>query len=921
MPNTTFGQWLKMRRQSLDLTRAQVASQIGCAEITLGKIERDQRRASRQIAELLAVALCIPDEARETFVQFARGFGEPPEVDANKSRTLSSTSSTLRLPTNTQRHHQLVEEIRAEPIGKRLSNLPEQFTSFIGREEEIAELTVKVQMTRLLTLLGPGGMGKTRLALEVAAHLQQNFGDGTWLIDFAPVTNADQVTHAAASVFRVAEQPSVPMLEVLIARLEASHALLIFDNCEHLIATCAALAERLLQACPRLHILTTSREALRSDGEALWRVPSLSQAESQVLFIARAQAVRQGFEVTETHTATLARICQQLDGMPLAIELAAARMNALSLEQIAGRLDDRFNLLIVGKRTALPRHQTLRTAIVWSFDLLTPSEQALMACLSVFTGGFTAEAAQAVFDHVDTVALLAGLVDKSLVMVDFKAELVRYRLLETIRQFSLERLTNSGDENQMRDRHLAFFLALAEEPTDMSGPHVAAWKRRMDSDFDNLRTAFAWARTRNDEGEAALRLAGAMYPYQCYVGEHLEEGMTWADTALARGSGASIWARARALMAKAWLWSTEFGPNSAKQMFEESLALLRESQDRVGLGWCLEWLAFSVDDVRAPSWAEEALHLFREMGSLDGEAHALECMAAISLREGKHTQSAQLLEQAIAIAKWQIGECILPMYAVHPQRALELCAEEVARWKEAGSESVDTGILCDYGLLLAAEREFESARVVLEECIQWERKASEVRYTDETLFKTLTRLAMVEVSLGHPECAITHLEQAQNIARTRNWNSHVIGHIQFLMVSARIYADNLIHATRDLCECLQLFQKHTMRSSAICLFIQIADLSRRQGDLQHAIQMLGVARTFGHEVDTLSIGTLALWYRYAQGAIVEPTVAAAREQLGEAKFEAAFAARQAMTLDEAIALALERRPFQSVGSSLSQAES
>ena len=897
---TTFGALLKYLRQRQQLTQREFGLAVDYGDAQINRLEHNLRLPDVGVVVAQFIpALHLEEEplvAAHLIELAAQARGEV----APGSVTFSSTSVS-----STQRHHQLVEEVRAEPVGKRRSNLPEQLTSFIGREDEIAELTVKVQTTRLLTLLGAGGMGKTRLALEVAACVQRHFGDGVWLIDFAPVTNPDQVAHTVAGIFRVAEQPSVPIVEILIARLEANHALLIFDNCEHLITTCAVLTEQLLRACPHLHILATSREALRCEGETVWRAHALSLVESQALFIARAQAVQQGFAVAEAQASILARICQQLDGMPLAIELAAARINALSLEQIAGRLDDRFNLLTVGKRTALPRHQTLRTAIAWSFDLLTLSEQALMACLSVFMGGFTAEAAQAVFDHADTEELLAGLVDKSLVMVEIKAEFVRYRLLETIRQFSLERLNASSDETQVRERHLGFFLALDEELTDMSGPHVAAWKRHMDSDYDNLRAAFAWARIRNDEGEAALRLAGAMYPYQNYVGEHLEEGMTWAVTALARGGGASIWARARALMAKAWLWSVEFGPDSAKQMFEESLALLRASQDRVGLGWCLEWLAFSVDDVRGSSWAEESLHLFREMGSLDGEAHALECMAAISLREGKYTQSAQLLEQAIAIARWQIGECILPMYAVHPQRALELCAEEVARWKEAGSESVDTGILCDYGLLLAAEREFESARMVLEECIQWERKASEARYTYETLFKALMILALVEVPLGHPESAIAHLEQAQNIARTGNWNSHIIGHIQFLIVSARISADNLIHAKRDLFECLRLFQKHNIRGSAVCSLIQIADLSRRQGDLQHATQMLGVARTFGHEVATLSSGASALWYRYAQGAIVEPTVAAAREQLGEAEFDAAFATGQTMTLEQAVAYTLE----------------
>ena len=699
---------------------------------------------------------------------------------------------------------------RAIPIAPG-RNLPEQLTSFVGREEEITHLSGLLQTTRLISLIGAGGVGKTRLACEIAAGIQTEFGDGVWMIEFAPVMESRQVLRTVAALFRLTEQPDVPLIEALITRLENCHALLFFDNCEHVVDACAELAERLLRACPRLHILATSRETLRCAGEVLWRVPSLSQSESRQLFVDRARAVRPGFEIVEDRASVLARICDQLDGIPLAIELAAARTSTLSLEQIAGRLDDRFNLLTVGRRTAIPQHQTLRAAIAWSFDLLPPVEQVLMSCLSVFAGGFTADAARAVSNRADIDDQLASLADKSMVAVTIYAGSARYQLLETIRQYCLNRLGDTGDEARVRDRHLDFFVSLAEETMDLEGPHVLAWKRRLDPDYDNLQTAFAWACQRESDGVMALRLAGAMRPYLNFQERNSNEGMGWVNTALSLGTpgygAAAVSARARALLAKSFLCSAQSDILAAVHACEESLTLFRVTQDRIGMAWSLEWLANNLNDARAPAFAEEALLLFRETGSRDGESRALRAMATNYLRMEDRAQAARHIEQAIAIAPWQLRECILPLYNAHPERALAVCAMELVRIKGTSVEKLAWGeirILEEYAILLLAAHQYELAHEMLETCVRYEMIDSATPTFSGV--SSLIELALAEFSLGLAGSAIAHLEQAQKAAQSMSWTGQARVARCFI-ASARVSSGDFSDAdAQDLQECLRVFR-------------------------------------------------------------------------------------------------------------------
>jgi predicted ATPase/transcriptional regulator with XRE-family HTH domain len=377
-------------------------------------------------------------------------------------------------------------------------NLPLALTSFIGREEEQSEVRALLGAARLVTLTGAGGAGKTRLALAVARELLGDYPQGVWLVELAPLADPALVPQAVAQALGLREEAGQPILGTLLGHLKERHLLLVLDNCEHLVSACAELATALLRACPSVRILATSREGLGVAGERLYRVPSLAAPPlghlppperlggyaAVALFVARAQERRAGFTLSAQNAPAVAAVCAQLDGLPLAIELAAARVGSLPVEAIAGRLDDRFRLLTGGPRTALPRQQTLQAALDWSYDLLTEPEQRLLHRLVVFAGGWTLEAAEVMgagdgVESWEVLDLLGGLVNKSLVLLDEDADapdrVGRYRLLETVRQYGWERLGTSQEAARVRDRHLAYFLALAEEaaPQTPSQPVVS----------------------------------------------------------------------------------------------------------------------------------------------------------------------------------------------------------------------------------------------------------------------------------------------------------------------------------------------------------------------------------------------------------------------------------------------------------------
>ena len=414
------------------------------------------------------------------------------------------------------------------------NNLPAQLSAFIGRGREVSELRALVESSRLVTVAGAGGAGKTRLGLQVAAELLDGSGDGVWLVELAAVADESAVAPAISRALGIGEPRGRPVLDALLDALAPQDILIVLDNCEHLIGACAKIADAIVARCPRVHLLATSREPLGIGGETIYRVPSLSlpgpgeadcaaagSSDAVALFADRARAQGIGLVVDERTAAVLVSICRQLDGMPLAIELAAARLRSLSLSDLQDRLDQRFRLLTGGSRTALARQQTLRATVDWSYSLLTGAEQLLLRRLSVFAEGFDLDAAEAVcgfgdIEAFDVTDLLGSLVDKSLVVAEPAGETLRYRLLETIRQFAAERLaeTSEGEAAAVATAHCAYFLSAAETAAPhLTAPDQGRWLARLDADQANLQRATAHAAADPDGTTPALRFAVALQRY------------------------------------------------------------------------------------------------------------------------------------------------------------------------------------------------------------------------------------------------------------------------------------------------------------------------------------------------------------------------------------------------------------------------
>ena len=557
------------------------------------------------------------------------------------------------------------------------NNLPLQPTSFIGREREIAELRRLLRGTRLLTLTGAAGSGKTRLALQLAAEILEEYPEGVWVVELAALTDPALVPQSVAAAMGLRETPGRPLTETLSEALKPRKLLLVLDNCEHVVEACAQLAAALMRACPGVTLLVTSREALGAAGELVWPVPSLStphpgklaapatdriselsQYEAVRLFIDRALLSQPAFSVTNQNAPAVAQICHRLDGIPLAIELAAGRVKVLSVEEIAARLDDRFRLLTGGSRTVMPRHQTLRAAIDWSYDLLLQVERALLRRLSVFAGDWTLKAAEAVcagegIEPWEVLELQAHLIDKSLVLTEAgTGGETRYRLLGTIRQYAGDRLMEAGEAGGLRQRHLDWFLALAEQAgPELRGSDQLLWLDRLEEEHDNLRAALEWSLGTEGGSEAGLRIAGALYRFW-FVRGYLTEGRQWLEEALTRSSGAASSARAKALHAAGYLAWGEGDLKRASGLLEEGLTLYRQLRDKRGLARTLNTLGVvaTYDEwERKMALYEEGLSLAREIEARDLVATLLNNLGEIARIRGDSRRARQLYEEALQL--------------------------------------------------------------------------------------------------------------------------------------------------------------------------------------------------------------------------------------------------------------------------------
>jgi non-specific serine/threonine protein kinase len=561
------------------------------------------------------------------------------------------------------------------------TNLPVQLTSFIGRERELAEVEHLVSTSRLVTLTGAGGCGKTRLAIQVANNISSTFVDGVWLVDFVPLHEPGLVPQHVAQTLGLRPAPNQPLNEMLLNFVRSKGMLLILDNCEHLTAACAQLGQQLMAAASELNILATSRQPLAASGEKIYQIQGLArpsfdlaiasnpedlvQYDSIHLFVERARAISPYFKITSENALAIIEICQRLDGIPLALELASARVNVLAAGQIAGRLDDRFALLTSGQRIAgVSHHQTLRAAIDWSYDLLTPEEQTLLRRLAVFDAGCTLDTAESVCagDRITkehTLDLLSSLVDKSLVVAETigRAE-GRYRLLETIRDYALQKLEQSGEASRLRDRYLEFFVARAEEiaPKLQASSYQGLWLNWMDGEQDNMRAALAWS-LESGHIEDGLRLAVALVWYWRLRSSN-QELLTWLERLLEQSDEkVPLVLRARAFT-YASQGAAGVADSARATAYGHTAVALCEVMGEDGkslLAYALTGLSMASqaigDFTTAAEVSERAATIFRELGDTTGLVFTLFGQAVGALAQGNYERARTRVRQGLVLTK------------------------------------------------------------------------------------------------------------------------------------------------------------------------------------------------------------------------------------------------------------------------------
>jgi predicted ATPase/DNA-binding CsgD family transcriptional regulator len=619
------------------------------------------------------------------------------------------------------------------------NNLPAELSSFVGRERQLAELRRLLRRARLITLTGPGGAGKTRLALHLAGDILNHYPDGVWLVELAPLADARLLDQTVATACRITEKSKRPPVEALVEGLATRKALLVLDGCEHMVDSCANLTSRLLRSCPKLTILVTSREPLGVPGEVIWRTPSLSvpapedsshpelvlASEAVRLYVERAQLVRPGFQLDESASAPVAQICARLEGIPLAIELAASLAGMMTQEETLDRLRDRFRLLVGGSRTSLPRHQTLRQAVDWSYGLLSPAEKALFARLALFAGGFDVAAAEAVAplappDTGGVLRVLSRLVDKSLVVAEpVGPRRTRYRMLDTIREYALEKL-QQGDEADVRELHARHYVTwCAKAGSELGAGDQVGWLSRIDEELPNIRLALGWAII--EKPDDALRLAAAMGPY--WHMRRQREGVQWLDQVLDLPTS-SLDSRAVALLARGrinWRHGETSGP---KRDAEECAQLSRSLGLKDVLTSALNILGLL--RISAGDWSgadrhlEQVLHLSRELGNQQGIATSLNNMALGASARGDNKAAAAMLEQALEAARSHGNRFLLAVVLDSLARVrLRSGAFEAARmiYREAISISLEMAdqlniAVCLEGFALLALADGDPARMV-----------------------------------------------------------------------------------------------------------------------------------------------------------------------------------------------------------------
>jgi predicted ATPase/class 3 adenylate cyclase len=743
-----------------------------------------------------------------------------------------------------------------------LNNLPGFLSTFVGREAELADVVALVSSSRLITLTGAGGSGKTRLALQAAASLVDGTGQGVWLVELAALADPGQLPAQVAKTLGIRGKAGVALLDSLIDALRDQKVLLVLDNCEHVISAAAELVGRIGQSCPGVHVLATSREPLGVDGERVYRVPplalppedadtaaELAGSDAVALFAERATGHGAGFRLDDSVAGSVAAVCRRLDGIPLALELAAARLATMSLEHLVGRLDQRFRLLTGGSRNALPRQQTLRALIDWSYELLTETERAALRLLSVFAGGFELEAAEAVcvatgIEEFEVAGLVGSLVDKSLVIAERAGGYFRYRLLETIRQYGLEQLVQAGGQEAARARaaHADFYLQLAEVAAPkLRGHDQARWLRRLDAEWDNLKAAMAHLSAEPDKTEAVLRL-----------------GIALRGFAVSRGHYDMVPFLRSALERFAEIPSTVVIP----------ALISTASQEVSGLGW-----SGDRDAMRsAAELGRQAFELARELSDDMGTAEALALLADVAWFEGDQASGPTLAQRAVLTVPpdgdpWTVGWVTseLAWWLSYPRddpmpsdvtRARRLCLENLERFRRLGDQQM--------------------------------------------VSQTLTTLANAEIHAGRPEIACAHYQEAL-AADIQTGSTFLVTVGQLNLGIALLMAGRLEDAAPPFHAALRTFRQRGERIPAVAAILGVA-CAAGTTDGDRAAQLYGA-------VDALAAG--ADWEdgwrpTHPEQRMQDDCRAKLREFLGTAAFGSAYELGMRLSYEQAADLALGR---------------
>jgi predicted ATPase/DNA-binding SARP family transcriptional activator/DNA-binding CsgD family transcriptional regulator/Tfp pilus assembly protein PilF len=871
LPEDRYEEWTVGRREELrQLYLAMLVELAGLHE------ERDEHGLAIEALRKATAKEPILEEAHVSLMRLHALLGRPERALAQYERLRDVLSRQLGArPAASSRR--LRDEIAAGSLpmtpsvdllrekvrpGVGKHNLPVSRTSFVGREQEMIEVKRVLAMTRLLTLTGAGGSGKTRLALEVARDLIGSYPDGVWLVELAPLSEPRLVAQEVAGALQVLERPGQPLTDTLVDALRAKELLLVLDNCEHLVEAAAHLVDTLLDSCPHLRVLATSRESLGISGEVNWVVPLLSlpakeeetngeatiesrmRSEALRLFVDRARLRLHDFELTQANASAVARVCLKLDGIPLAIELATARMGALAVEQVAQRLDVSLDVLTGASRVAAPRQQTLRATIDWSHKLLSEAEQTFFRRLSVFAGGWTLEAAEAVcsgggVEENDVLDLLGRLVDKSLVVAGApRGGVMRYRMLEPLRQYAREKLEEDGEADEVHNRHAAFFLAVAEEAEpELAGQQQRVWVERLEAEHGNLREALPWVLRRRPE--LALRLGSALWRFWFTRG-YLKEGIRWMERVLDEGEPAASPARVKALEGMGWLSQCQGNHERARATYEEMLKQSRELGDKGNIATALNSLgtvaAQQGDSERARVLLQENLEAIEELEA-EGDLvtklkrfHALNLLGYLAIsEESDYTRGTTLWEESLALAR------------------------------EAGDNNRVGNALSNLGYAALLQGDYERAKARSEEALTLahELGSAGVDFTPIAL----VNLGLATLGLSEHELAMNSFEES------------------LVMI-------------QDMGRTLQVIE--TLEG--------MASLAGAMGKATHAAQLWGAAEA-AREVAGLPLST-------GDRTLHKSHLASARSQLGETAWEEALAEGRAMSLDEAAEYALSEETNQ-----------